>query len=115
MSANSDLAPENKANMKNLKDLLILNGIDLGEIQFLADYPEILCRLIDLEVNHRLAPFFQSVKVGGTGRGFVWSDTPEGWDFWHQVLVAQRPAVYYERYPERGDADDMIFKIARVL
>lgn len=101
--------------MKTIKDILSLNNISLGEIQFLADYPEILCRLIDLEEEHRLRPFFRSVKVGGVNEGFVWADSPEGWDFWRQVLVGRQTEVFYERYPEKGDADEMIFKIARVL
>lgn len=32
--------------------------------------------------------------------GFVWEDSPEGWDFWDKVIEGMEFNVFFERYPE---------------
>ena len=32
--------------------------------------------------------------------GFEWEDSPEGWDFWNDVIVNMEFNVFFQRYPE---------------
>jgi hypothetical protein len=32
--------------------------------------------------------------------GFEWEDSPEGWDFWNNVIEGMEFNVFFERYPE---------------
>jgi hypothetical protein len=34
--------------------------------------------------------------------GFVWSDTPEEYTFWYDVLIRENYDIFFQRYPKQG-------------
>lgn len=73
---------------------------DLGDIDFLEDYPEILDRLIVLSRDNSLTPFIETRHAGTSNGGFNWDGTDEGYDFWDTIMSNRNPEHFYTVYPK---------------
>lgn len=45
-------------------------------------------------------PFLEDISVG-TPRGFDWSETPEGWNFWSSVLLEGDTDLFYKQFKSK--------------
>ncbi len=68
---------------------------NLGDIEFLRSYPDILDKLVERSDSKSLEPLI-SLRTSG----FTWSLTSEGSTFWSTVLMNRNPEYYYTKYPK---------------
>lgn len=72
---------------------------DLGDIEFLREHPNILLRLMERSDRDDLQPFIAGRDADYRQGGFSWGQSPEGFDFWNEILREYRVNRYYEKYP----------------
>lgn len=82
----------------------VVNEDLVGE---LSEFPlPIVQKMIDHQVmqgNPANVEVFQAdptTSRSDGGGGFEWKDSPEGWDFWDNVIEGMEFNVFFERYPE---------------
>lgn len=73
---------------------------DLGSIEFLRNYPEILNKLKESSSDKSLLPFINSCYVSKARGGFNWDESVEGQDFWNTIIDNENPEYYYTKYPK---------------
>lgn len=65
-----------------------------------GDFPEIIREVIKIRVgpkyNHRTKS-----TANTRGDGFDWEDSPEGFDFWDEILKFEKIEVFFNKYPLR--------------
>ena len=74
----------------------------------LKDFPkEIIARMLELQeeqCNPRDVTIFERHKTAGEPtKGFVWSKTKEGYDFWNTVIRYKNFALFFEKYPKKSE------------
>lgn len=75
-----------------------------GEI---ANFPiEVVQRMVDCQVEQKnyadVSVFQKSKKADLISRGFGWSLTKEGYEFWQNVIMFRKFGLFFERYQNKS-------------
>lgn len=85
---------------------------NLGDIEFLRNYPEILDRIKELSKHNDLYALTVNRYEGYEGGGFQWENSPEGHEFWNDIIGNENISLFYEKYPKQTGwktySDDVI-------
>ncbi len=72
---------------------------DLGDIEFLRNYPEILEDIKQRSSNKTLDVYIKNRLSDQMAGGFNWTTSKEGHPFWKKVIEDRNPQHYYTLYP----------------
>ena len=78
---------------------------NLGDIEFLRGYPDILEKIKSLSRDKSLRAFVNDKHALDYEGGFTWADTEEykkDSTFWSEILTNNNPEYYYTLYPKDG-------------
>lgn len=80
----------------------VVNEDLVGELR---EYPlAIVQKMIERQVMQGNSANVKVFQTDATAEqldgGFEWEDSPEGWDFWNDVIVNMEFNVFFKRYPE---------------
>lgn len=63
-----------------------------------GDFPEIIREVIKIRVGSKYNHKTKST-ANTKGDGFEWEDSPEGFDFWDEILKFEKIEVFFNKYP----------------
>jgi len=84
------------------------NYIHKGELE---GFPkEIIAHMLDCQEEQNrprdVTVFERNIIEGGSGKGFTWDKTQEGWNFWYKVIREKDFNLFFERYPKKDNQQD---------
>lgn len=94
--------------LENYKPKGDLIGFPKEIITRMLDYQEEQGNPRDVFVFEKQCDATQYIK------GFEWSDTQEGWDFWHKVITNKDFDVFFEKYPKQDNQESKTAKYVQV-
>ena len=88
------------------------NYIPKGELE---GFPkEIIARMLEIQEEQwgkiEVSIFEKDRTAGEPTKGFVWSKTKEGYDFWNEVIRYKNFALFFTRYPKKEE-DSQEFRV----
>ena len=103
LNAEEFIALHTKFDLENYIPKGDLKGFPKEIIARMLNYQEEQWGKIDISV------FEKDRTAGEPTKGFVWSKTKEGYDFWNEVIRFKNFALFFEKYPKKQeDSEEFI-------